>query len=147
MPTSFEINPALRLIESQTNGALTEAHLTEHAQALKADPRFQPDFRQVWDMRLVTRFDVSREFIQLAASRSIFAPHARRAFIAPSDEGFGILRMFEAISEYFGRDQVEIFRDRESALRWLDLPSRQAAATGISPATATTGGKVGGGSA
>jgi hypothetical protein len=146
VPTSFEINPALRLIESQTNGALTEADLTEHAQALKADPRFQPDFRQVWDMRLVTRFDVSREFVQLAASRSIFAPHARRAFITPSDEGFGLLRMFEAISEYFGRDQVEIFRDRESALRWLDLPPRQPAASGVPFAPTTTDGKVGGAS-
>lgn len=135
MPTSYEINLPLRLVESQASGVLLEAEVTAHAQALKADPRFKPDFRQVWDMRLVTRFELSQEFIQLAASRSIFAPTARRAFIVPHDEGFGIARMFEAISEYFGRTQVEIFRDHESALAWLDSAPGQPTGSKTTPAT------------
>jgi hypothetical protein len=122
MPASYEINLSLRLVESQASGMLTEADLSGHFHALKIDPQFNPDFRQLWDLRLVTRFDVSPEFIQAYASQSIFAPNSRRAFIVPQDEGFGLARIFAALSEYFGHDAIEIFRDHASALRWLESP-------------------------
>jgi hypothetical protein len=46
------------------------------------------------------------------------APTARRAIVVSSDVAFGMARMYSILS---GREElIQVFRDRSSALRWIN---------------------------
>ena len=92
--------------------------------SLHAAVRTDPDF----DSRRPTLLDYSRAEVseidvnsikQLAAGTPMAAT-ARRAFVVSDAAAYGVARMFRAFSEVSGRGgTVEVFRDRQEALRWL----------------------------
>lgn len=46
-------------------------------------------------------------------------PGAKLAVVAPSDSTYGTSRMHQLLTESHQPLQIEIFRDRDSALEWL----------------------------
>ena len=50
----------------------------------------------------------------------IFHKRARRAYLVPTDEVHGMMRMFSLLSD-FESDEFQIFRDMVEARRWLGL--------------------------
>jgi hypothetical protein len=119
VPTAYVIDPAQRLVVCTVSGVLTGPELTEHYRAMSADPQFDPCFRQLADLSQVERIVMDSDTVRAEARIPVFAPHVRRAFVAPADAQYGVARMFGLYAEDAGQD-VHVFRDLPSAMTWLD---------------------------
>ncbi|SRR5258708_5756083 len=119
MPASYKIDKRQRLVISSGSGVLTRDDCEKHQQQLLNDPDFDPGFSQLSDFTQVTKVALTTQDIQQLAIATIFSPGARRAFLAGSEEQFGLSRMFEMIRETMGETGVRVFRSREEAMRWL----------------------------
>lgn len=122
MPATYRLDLALRVVWSRGWGALRDDELAAHSRALRADPRFEPSFRQIQDLTDVATFDVTSAGLRLVAQLNPFGEGARRAVVVPSDVGFGLARMHEQIRMGDAADQLRVFRELRSAMEWLDLP-------------------------
>jgi hypothetical protein len=122
MPCSYVIDKEKRLVISSAWNRVTFAEVVQHQDQLKTDPAFDPDFNQLVDATAVTGVDASMDEVKRAASRRIFSSRARRAFVATSPEVFGVGRLLGA---HMGMgsvpQQVNVFYDMPSALKWLGL--------------------------
>jgi hypothetical protein len=117
---SYTIDVERRLILSSASGEVTGTELLSHQARLIRDPDFDPNFHQLADFTGTTRVSVSSEDVRALAARNIFAPGSRRCVIAPTSEIFGLARMFQTFRELSGgKEELQIFRDREEAMRWL----------------------------
>jgi hypothetical protein len=121
MPTSYEIDPTRSLVVSRAWGLLTDAEVGDHYRDLRADPGFNPAFRQLADLREVTGISASAATIDDVAHWRVFAPGARRAFVVATPVQFGMARMFGTYAEAV-EQVVEVFWDPREAERWLGLP-------------------------
>jgi hypothetical protein len=119
MPATYEIDLARRLVVSRGWGVLEDADLATAQAALRADPRFDAHFRQIFDVTAVTEVRVTGEALISLSRASAFAVDARRAVVVSGDLAFGMARMYGLASDR-GESFFQIFRDEESALRWLD---------------------------
>ena len=118
MPSSYTILPESRFVYTRGWGVVTDAMVLAQARALKSDPRFQPSFAQLYDLREATLAFTSAGVREVALV-SPFGVGARRAFVTgSSDSLFGMVRMYEALREP-ARDEVMGFHDVHEALRWL----------------------------
>lgn len=137
MPATFEIDHDARLVRSRAWGVLVDDDLAGTQSGVRADPRFEPDYSQLFDFSAVTEVRVTREGLRALASRSPFGPASRRAMVVPDDLAFGMARMYQLLS---GRDPefFRPFRSVEAAMRWLggdatDTPGQAGAAPDPSP--------------
>lgn len=120
MPISYEIDPKRRLIISRLTGIVTDEDVQEQRRRLPADPRFEPNYRQLIDLTGITEVRVTSSAITTAASAQYFTPGTRRAFVAGTDATFGLARMFALRAEGEGQT-IEVFRNRKQAEEWLGL--------------------------
>lgn len=99
---------------------MADKEIIAHAETLKADPRFDRGFRQVGDFLSVNVILLTSAAIRSVAQNNPFPRDARRAFVVPSDEAYGLGRMFML---YLDADPNEfaIFRELEPALEWVGL--------------------------
>jgi hypothetical protein len=99
---------------------LSDKEIIAHAGALKTDPRFDRGFRQIGTFLEVHALLLTSAAIRSVALDNPFPRDARRAFVVPSDEAYGLARMFtlylDADSKAFG-----IFRTLEPAFEWVGL--------------------------
>src|SRR5262245_31358705 len=124
MEWSIEIDPERRLVRRTVRGPMTEAEAWELAGHLRAHPHFRPDYDELFDMRDATVEQVTSKTVWDLAWRSpLFLPTARRAAVVSNDVDFGIMRMLELASgDRSG--EMRVFRDMESAERWLAEANR-----------------------
>ena len=116
---SYKIDSARRLVLTRAWGELSSRELFDVMSQILLDPRFDPTYRSLGDLRDVTSITVdAMETAQTAAS-PLFAKGARRAIVATSDVAFGMARMFATFSERAGHE-VRVFRDMALAEAWLD---------------------------
>jgi len=101
-------------------GTLTDEELAENSRTLRDDPRFQPDFSQLADLRGVTLLTATRTGIRYLAQINPFGAGARRAIVVGSEVAFGMARMYD-LTRADALDEVEVFRDLPDALDWLGL--------------------------
>lgn len=120
VPAAYEIDQSRRLVVSHAWGVLSDVDVREHYAQIRADPAFDPSYRQLADLRAVTEIAVSSVTVAETARTLVFAPGVRRAFIAPQDLHFGMARMFGTYGEASGQD-VRVFRDVGAAQEWLGL--------------------------
>jgi hypothetical protein len=125
MPADFQIDQAQGLVRSRAWGVLNRSDLTSHVARLRADPTFQPQFRQMWDFTEVTRSELTYAELTEMAKISVFSPKSRRAILAPADAIFGMARMFQMMRESHGETGIRVFRKRSEALRWLEAGVEQ----------------------
>lgn len=125
MPGSYLIDVKTGIVYTRGWGILTDEHIAEHARALRADPRFDPGFRQIVDLRELTDVRITGRGIRDVAAINPFRRDARRAFVVVSDETFGLTRMFGFFSES-SSEQFGIFRTIEPALEWIGLDPKAA---------------------
>ena len=119
MPASFTIDPERRLVLSRGWGVLVDDDLRGTQRGLRAAPEFAPDFRQLWDFTAVTQVRVTGEGLRGLALQSPFRRDARRAIVVASDVAFGMVRMYELVSDRDSR-YFRIFRDVATAMQWLE---------------------------
>jgi hypothetical protein len=120
LPATYHIDRTRQLVLSRAWGVLSNEDLEDHYAWMTADPAFDPEFRQLADLREVTELALNSSNIARAATKPAFDAQARRAIVANSDIAFGLSRMYAIYAE--GRGQtVEVFRTIEEAEAWLGL--------------------------
>lgn len=120
MPASFVIDHVNRLVRSRAWGVLEEEDLAATQRGVRNDKQFDPMYRQVYDFSDVTEIRLSGERLRLLAYNSPFSPKATRAIVVNSDVAYGMARMYSLMGDR-DPEHFRIFRDRESALRWLGV--------------------------
>ena len=118
MPFDFVIDSERRIVYSRAWGEFTEADVVAKRQRLKADPRFDPTFRQLADFSGVTRIAISTASIKALTSSDPWDSEARRAVFAPADAVFGMARMYEMLM-CKSTSNIGVFRRFEEAEKWL----------------------------
>ena len=121
MPADFFIDVGSGVVFSKAIGVLTRADILRHREGLLHHPAFRPTFNQLLDFREVTRVALSGEQIRELAQRTVFSAHSMRAFVASSEELYGVGRMFSIYREIEGEAGVKIYREMNGALSWLSL--------------------------
>jgi hypothetical protein len=122
MPATYLIDHARRVVFSRGWGDLTDADLAGHQATLLADRAFDPTFAQLCDLRGVTsEAQVTTTAVHYLAGRDVFAPWARRAFVAPRPLSFGLARIFALLRESRGELGIEVFQEIAPARRWVGL--------------------------
>jgi hypothetical protein len=130
MPIQYVIDKERRLVISTGWDRVTFVEVREHQERLKTDPDFRPEFNQLLDATAVTALDISSgEARTLARNSPPFSGSSRRAWVAIAPYLFGMGRMIGIYREATGgAEQVQVFSDREEALKWLGLESLPSAA-------------------
>lgn len=119
MPVGYKIDKEHKLVMSTAYGAVTREDIFFHQQRLAADPDFSPNFSQLADFTRMAKLEFNAADIVSFATKTIFAPEARRAIIAPDDEAFGLARMFEILRDTRGESGVRVFRTMEEGFDWI----------------------------
>jgi hypothetical protein len=119
MPVSYEIDKEGRMVVVTATGICTLACVLRFREELLADSDFDPSFSQLVDATGMTRAEISPEQVRSLAERSPFSLSSRRALVAGSDLGFGLLRVYEIVRGLRGDTQVQVFRNRAAAMEWL----------------------------
>jgi hypothetical protein len=120
MPVSYEIDPKRRLVTTRLWGKIAPEEIYEHNEKLRADPNFDPTFRQCADMTALTEVTVGTAVINETAQDQFFKPGTRRAFVASNDGIFGMARMYALRAESLGQT-IHVFREMEPAKDWLGV--------------------------
>ena len=120
MPAEYELDLTRRLVRTKEWGVLTDEDLRDLYEQIRTDPAFKPTFRQLCDLREVTKITTTAESLRTLAQSRVFTPGSRRAFVVGRAVDFGLARMFQAYSEVEGQT-VEVFREMDDAEAWLGL--------------------------
>jgi hypothetical protein len=128
MPADFFIDTRLGIVFSKATNVLAMADALDHMDRLERDPEFRPEFNQLIDFRQTSAVVLSHDEIRRLASRKIFGPRSRRAFVVPGDFEYGLARIFATYRDMQGESGIMIFRDMEKALAWLALSAEPSAA-------------------
>lgn len=120
MPGSYLIDVPNRIVFTRAWGVLADKEIIAHAASLRTDPRLGPEFKQVATFLDTTALLLTSAAIRAVALDNPFPRDARRAFVVPSDEAYGLSRMFML---YLDADPqaFAIFRALEPALEWVGL--------------------------
>jgi hypothetical protein len=126
MPAEYRLDRESQIVFSRAWGKCTTEDFHAHGTRLLADADFSPDFRQLWDFSEVTESMSDFDTLARLAQTNVFSPTARRAIVAPTDAVFGVGRMFQMLREAKGETGIRVFRDRETAVRWLETGAEPA---------------------
>jgi hypothetical protein len=122
MPLSYVIDKQRRVVVSTGTGIVTFAEIRAHQDALTSDPAFVPQFNQILNFTAATDLDISTPEARVVASRKLFSPQSRRAFVASQAAIFGMGRMLQAYHELSkAASQPAVFGDLAAAEKWLGL--------------------------
>lgn len=120
MPGSYTIDQQHRVVFSRGWGTLAEGELTAHSSALRADPRFEPGFHQIVDLRDVETFNITPVGVRTQTEITPFSKQTPRAFVVASDVAYGMARMYTS-SVGGESSSIHIYRDMRDALVWVGL--------------------------
>ena len=98
----FAIHVDQQIVFSYAQEDFAYADGLDHIQRLEKDPRFQPQYRQIIDLREVTDPRLSTDEVRPLERHNVFSKDSRRALVAPADISFGLARIFDTIRELRG---------------------------------------------
>jgi hypothetical protein len=120
MEARYEICTVQGYVEEVFEGSITKTELVEFFNRMLADPKWRPNLNILVDLSGASvdlNFDDMYAvvgFLKTAAVES----HPRCAFIAPQTVNYGMLRMYESLSDDL-HDEMRLFTERNEALEWL----------------------------
>jgi hypothetical protein len=120
MSASYEVDSERRIIVVTVRGELGDEDLLEIHDRIRAEPKLDPSFRLLIDLRGASGRDVTMGGVQNLIERPLLlSPQARRAIVVATDFGFGMSRMYESLrGDLTGA--IRVFRDLDQARQWLD---------------------------
>jgi hypothetical protein len=121
MSADFIIDVRRSMVFSRATDVLTVGDVLDHMERLTSHPDFRPEFNQIFDMREVTRVEMSGEDIKRLATKNIFAPVSRRALLVTPGLQFGLGRIFATYREFAGETGIRILIDEREAHSWVSL--------------------------
>jgi hypothetical protein len=121
MPFNSIVDAGRHLVITTGTGDLTGDEGLDCCLQLKNRTDFNPEFNQLLDFTLATRFDATTAQLRTIAAQPLFSPTSRRAIVASNPTIFGMARMFESYRGISGvGEHVMVFREMGEALAWLD---------------------------
>lgn len=97
---------------------LTPDDLGRYANLLRSNPKFDPSFCEVVDLRQVEQLDFQADdFLRLADQIDPFSQNAKRAFVVSTAIQRHAARMHKILRT---QANIEIFSSFENAERWLE---------------------------
>ncbi len=120
MPVTYHIDKTNEIVFVNATGEFTAEDFRIHNHRLADDPDFDPHYGVLFDLRSITDFRISSDQVRKFAKVHIFHKRARRAYVVPTEEVYGMVRMFSLLSD-FESDVIQIFQDMAEARRWLGL--------------------------
>lgn len=130
MPLDIWLDADQHLRRAVARGTLTDRDLLEAWGDALADPTYDPTADNLVDMSSVDRFEVTpvgaqrlADVMAMCARPPAPGVRPRVALVAPSDDAFIVLRMYEMYRELQGSSSRHfVCRTMEEARCWLGLP-------------------------
>lgn len=123
MPSTYEIFKDLRLVIVTTSGPANSQEIIEMLTHMYADPDFSSAYDYLWDARGRTEpfsiQDTKKTESHVVKYKGTDRP--KRAFLVSKDVDYGMGRVYESLRHSRSDVDIEIFRDREEALKWLGV--------------------------
>jgi hypothetical protein len=121
MPADYTIDKSQRMVFSKADGIMTDEDVYAHQEKLRDDPDFDPGFSQLVDCTKVTKADdLSTDAIYELARRHLFGAESKRAFVAPQNLVYGLIRMFQILTNDYP-DELLVCKDLTEARKYLKL--------------------------
>ena len=121
MPAEYKIDKSQRMVFSKAYGNLTDQDVYSHQEMLREDPDFDSNFSQLVDCTNVTiADDLSTDAIYELARRNLFEAESQRAFVAPQKLMYGLIRMFQILTNDYP-DELVVFKEMTEARKYLKL--------------------------
>jgi hypothetical protein len=124
MPIKYEIEPKKGMILSIASGIVTEEEVTKHMGEVFLLPERGKPYREIFDLRNATKFDVdmegARRIVVFAKSYEDNWKHGQVAIVAPRDYEFGMARVIGAYSDDMPFE-FQVFRNMKNAKAWIAL--------------------------
>lgn len=118
MPASFQLDVHRQLVHVTLSGDVTDDEVLDLQRALHQTPEAEPWWQALVDCSTADQMLLTAGAIRELGARSRFTAEARIAIVAPRDALYGIARMVELMHP--GPCEIMVFRDRDSAVAWLD---------------------------
>jgi hypothetical protein len=130
MPLDIWLDADQHLRRAVARGTLTDRELLEAWGDALADPTYDPTADNLVDMSSVDRFEVTpvgaqrlADVMAMCARPAPPGVRPRVACVAPTDDAFTVLRMYEIYRELQGStSRYFVCRTIEEARCWLGLP-------------------------
>jgi len=121
MPAEYTIDKSRRMVFSKAYGIIVDQDVYAHQEKLRDDPDFDPSFFQLVNCTGVTKADdLSTDAIYELARRHLFGAESKRAFVAPQRLVYGLIRMFQILTDDYP-DELVVFKDLAEARKFLKL--------------------------
>ena len=119
MQVDKQVNAADRVVILSVSGELGDSDLLSLAIDIENDPEVKPDFSMLVDVRRADVRNVTSAGVRALADRPLaLSPASRRGIVVPSELGFGMARVYEALRNAES-GAIRVFRDYEEAQRWV----------------------------
>jgi hypothetical protein len=119
MQVDRQVDLEAHLVTLTVSGELGDPDLLELAIGVENDPEVKPEFSLLVDLRDADGRSVTSAGVRELAKRPFaLSPASRRAIVVPTELGFGMARVYEALREVQG-GAIRVFRDYEEAVRWV----------------------------
>jgi hypothetical protein len=130
MPLEIRVEPTKRLRYAVAHGRLTDRDLLEAWGDALADPAFDPALDSLVDISEAESFEVTpagaqrlADVMEMCGKEPPPGTRPRVAFVAPTDEAFGVCRIYETYRELRGASaHFFVTRSKAEAQCWLGLP-------------------------
>ncbi len=120
MAMTFRIDSERGIIFADAEGTISDQDLLDHQNAFRRHAHFRPDLHQLCDFRRITSVSgVTTQGIQAFALSNPFSEGARRAILTADEVVYGLMRMFQLLSER-QPPEIALFDNDGDALSWLD---------------------------
>ena len=119
---SYRIDRQRRLVLVTASGSIAVAEIMGYQDRLRADPDFEPTYSLLADCSSVTLADLDAPGMRRIVANVPFHPSARRAIVVRNLADYGIIRIYQALTELGNRGEVQPFHDIDAALAWIDTP-------------------------
>ena len=121
MPLSFRIDSDAGMLTIVGEGFITQSERLEAMHAWLRDPGFRPGLKTLCDFSAATSTPTMhelREIVALIDEHAAAIGKKKLALVATKPVTFGVARQFQTLAD-FGPLDVEVFKDRRTALGWL----------------------------
>jgi hypothetical protein len=119
----MDFDPRNNLLRVNVGGRVTDQILLDTYAAVASYVIARGPCRAIVDVSAVTKFDVSSNVIRSLTRRSPAIPKGyMRVFVAPLDSMYGMIRMFQILTE-LTRPDLHVVRTVDEAYRLLQVDS------------------------
>ena len=120
MPVTYHIDKTQNVLFAKATGELTAEDIHMFRRAAADDADFHGRLDNLFDFRGITGVQLTGEEVRELTFGAVFHKHSRRALVVPSEEMFGMSRMY---SLFIGADSdaMKVFYDIDDAHRWLGI--------------------------